>query len=466
MEGRHTNRKHTQRWTGLPLWRMHESTRKLLCRSVVFFCAFLPTACTVLWVIWAQTPFNAHYQAVAWQQRISHHLGLDVAVESAASLSPRIHRLRTVQWKHPETKQTIGTSAELLLTAYDLGCSIEMESLELAADELSGAMHWLHDQLLCRAATLPINSRIHIKKLRLLSGNLNHDFVDVQLDWKTGDQQSAIVLKAMPLADGATEKINIQIQRLHDRTEPRTQWHIQSGGNRLHSSLLAAFWLQASKLGNDAGYIGEIQAEVSQNQSVWRLDGRIENLSFDEVTRSLPQNLAGKGTISSLRATIRNAHLVQAAGEVAIVGGGSLPKKWLVQASEIFGLRLREEFFNTSSTLVYFDEFLCSFDWDVAGLALRGGMTQQVGPDKMVIPGIIASDGNGPAFADAGVAPELLPRANSFQVLQWLTSLPHGNTDTQTIMRQQELAITLGRHLPYPALPPKPTTPMTYQARQ
>jgi hypothetical protein len=466
MEGRHTARKQTNRLAGLPQWRMHESARKLLCRCLVFFCGFLPTAFTLLWVVWAQTPFSAHYQAVEWQQQISNQLGLDVEVESAVSLSPRLYRLRAMQWKHPETKQRIGLANEVLLTAYDQGCSIEVDSLELVADELSGAMHWIHDQLLCRAATLPINSRIHIQKLRLIQGDRNHDFADVQLDWKTGEQQSAIVMKALPLMGEATEKISVQIQRLHDRTEPRTHWHIQSGGNRLESSLLAAFWWQASKLGVDAGYVGELQAEVSQRQSVWRLDGRIENLSFDELTRSLPQNLAGKGSITSLRATIRNEHLVQASGEVAIVGGGSLPRQWLVQASEIFGLRLREEFHNTGSTLIHFDQFLCTFDWDMAGLALRGGMTNRIGPENMVITGVIAADGNGPAFADAGVAPELLPRANSYQVLQWLTAFPTANPDSQSVMQQQELAVTLGRHLPYPALPNRTTAPTAYQARQ
>jgi hypothetical protein len=127
---------------------------------------------------------------------------------------------------------------------------------------------------------------------------------------------------------------------------------------------------------------------------------------------------------------------------------------------------LREEFHNTGSTLIHFDQFLCTFDWDMAGLALRGGMTNRIGPESMVITGVIAADGNGPAFADAGVAPELLPRANSYQVLQWLTAFPTANPDSQSVMQQQELAVTLGRHLPYPALPNRTTTPTAYQARQ
>jgi len=465
MEGRHTSRKQTNRLAGLPLWRMHESSRKLLCRSLVFLCAFLPTSFTILWAIWAQTPFYAYHQAALWQHRIGHQLGLDVEVETAVSLSPRLVRLRQMQWKHPETKQVIGRADEVLLTAYDQGCSIEIESLELAADELSGAIGWLHNQLLCRAATLPINSRIHIAELHLIQGEIRHDFLDVQLDWKTGAQQSAIVFKALPLAGKATEKLSVQVQRVHDRNEPCTYWHIQSGGNRLESSLLAVFWTDASRLGLDAAYIGEIQAEVSQRHSVWRLDGRIENLSFDELTRSLPQNLAGRGTVAALRATIRDEHLVQASGEVAIVGGGSLPRQWLVEASSIFGLRLREEFINAGPTFVHFDQFLCTFDWDLAGLAIRGGMSNRLGPQGDVILGIVATDGNGPVFADAGDAPELLPRANSYQVLRWLTFLPTAQQDSQSMLKQQELALALGRHLPYPPLPNHPA-PAVYQARQ
>lgn len=466
MEGRHSARKQTNRLAGLPQWRMHESARKLLCRTLVFFGAFLPTILTLLWVIWAQTPFCAYYQASIWQQRISHQLGLDVEVDSAAAQSPRIYQIQAMRWKHPETKQVIGTAHGVLLTVYDQGCSIELQRLDLTAEEMAGAMNWLHDQLLCRAATLPINSRIHIADLRIVHGQHEQQFADVQLDWKTGDQQSAIVLKALPKSSEAAEKVVVQIQRFHDRSEPRTQWNIQSNSNRLESSLLAAFWPQASKLGADAAYIGDIQAEVSQRISVWRIDGRIENLSFDELTRGLPQNLAGKGSIQSFRATIRNEHLVQASGEVAINGGGSMPRQWLVQAQSIFGLRLREEFQSTGSTLIHFDQFLCSFDLDLAGLALRGGMTSRMGPDNMQISGIIAADGNGPAFADAGVAPELLPRANSYQVLQWLTSLPNANPDPQAVMWQQELAISLGRHLPYPALPTNSNSSTTYQARQ
>lgn len=465
MEGRHSARKQSNRLAGLALWRMHESLRKLLCRAAVLLGAVLPTLFTVIWVLWSQTPFCTHYQAAYWQQQISHELGLQVEVQAAISLSPRRYRLRSIEWKHPETQQRIGFADEVCLTPYDQGYLVEIKNLDIEADELTRAMDWLHAHLLCRSSTEPRYYRIETKQMRLGQGTLIHSFEDVSLEYKTAEQESAIALKARPMSAELTEKIQWKIERFHDRAEPYTKWQIHSGGNRLSSSLLAAFWLPAAKLGMDAGFIGELQGETSQRNSVCTLDGRIENLSFDELTRSLPQNLAGKGTLGSLRATIRNEHLVQASGEISIVGGGSLPRQWLVQASYLFGLRLRSEFFEPTSTLVHFDQFLCSFDWDKMGLTLRGGMTSRLEAEKLVIAGVMAADANGPAFTDAGVAPELMPRANSHQVLQWLTSSPAANGGIQSL-EQQELVHALGRYLPFPAVPSTPTVPEAYQARQ
>jgi len=465
MEGRHSARKQSNRLAGLALWRMHESLRKLLCRTAVLFGALLPTLLTLMWVLWSQTPFCSHYQAAYWQQRISHELGLQVEVQAAVSLSPRRYRLRSIQWKHPETHQRIGSADEIFLTPYDQGYLVEIKNLDLEADELTRAMDWLHARLLCRSSTEPRYYRVEMRQVRLGQGATIHSFEDVSLEYKTAAQQSAIALKARPLSTESDEKIQLTMERNHDRDEPYTKWNIHSGGNRLNSSLLAAFWLPAAKLGMDAGFIGELQGETSQRNSVCTLDGRIENLSFDELTRSLPQNLAGKGTLGSLRATIRNEHLVQASGEVSIVGGGSLPRQWLVQASYLFGLRLRSEFFEPTSTLIHFDQFLCSFDWDTIGLTLRGGMTSRLEAENLVIAGVMAADANGPAFTDAGVAPELMPRANSHQVLQWLTSSPTENGGIRSL-DQQELVHALGRYLPFPTVTSTPTVPAAYQARQ
>jgi hypothetical protein len=444
---------------------MHESLRKFLCRAAVLLGALLPTLFTLIWVLWSQTPFSAHYQAAYWQQQIAQELGLQVEVQAAVSLSPRRYRLRSIEWKHPETQQRIGLADEVYLTPYDQGYLVEIKSLDLEADELTRAMEWLHAHLLCRAATAPKYYRIELQQLRLGQGAIIHSFEDVSLEYKTAAQESAMALRARPMSTELAEKIQLKMERIHDRNEPYTKWNVHSGGNRLSSSLLAAFWFPAAKLGMDAGFIGEIQGEASQRNSVCTVDGRIENLSFDELTRSLPQNLAGKGTLGSLRATIRNEHLVQASGEISIVGGGSLPRQWLVQASYLFGLRLRSEFFEPTSTLVHFDQFLCSFDWDTLGLALRGGMTSRLEAENLVVGGVMAADANGPAFTDAGVAPELLPRANSHQVLQWLTSVPTATGGIQSL-EQQELVHALGRYLPFPAVPNASTVPAAYQARQ
>jgi hypothetical protein len=467
MEGRQTTRKSTNRLAGLPQWRMHESSRKLLCRALVFCCAVLPTFATLAWVVWSQTPFNAYWQAAHWQGRLEQQLGVDVRLETAVSLSPRLHRLRAMTWLHPETKSTIGTADEVWVTTYDQGCQIEIKTLDLATDELATAISWLHDQLLCRAGTVAINSRITIAKLRLNYGDVFSEFQDVQLDWKTGEQQSVVILKAKPATVESVERIHVQVVRLHDRVEPKTEWQIKSGGNPLHASLLSAVWTQAARLGINAAYVGDINAEISQRQSVWRIDGRVEQVSFDELTRALPQGLAGNGRIDSFRATVRNGQLVQASGELSIMGGGSLNRQWLVNAGRIFGLRLREELHGPGPTFVHFDQLHAIFDWDLTGLVLRGGMTSRLGENsENVVTGVVATDGNGPAFADAGVAPELFPRANSYQVLYWLTSLPNANEETPFSAVQQELALALGKHLPYPVPAPQSPASTTYQARQ
>lgn len=465
MDGRQAGKRTTNRAKVLPEWRLHESTRKLICRALILFCVFLPTSITLMITLWNQTPWSSSWRADRWERQVSEATGWTVSIDKALALSPREYQLTGIRWRHPETDNEIGYSDIAWLTRYEQSWVLRLQAIEVHVDQLAELTGWLHDRLLCKRPSQPFRFMVQIDQLRLLKSDSSDDFKQLDLDWQADTQQSVVSLTALPETVDAAEKVLLKVVRMHDASGPKTQWLFQSNGNPLGAGLLSSIWPEAARLGANASFVGDIRAERSKQDSVWSIDGSLEMISLDELTRLLPQGLAGTGRIGGLRATVRNQQLVQASGELFITGGGSLHREWLISATQILRLRLREGLADSAATFVHFDQLNCQFDWDKEGLRIHGGLSGlSQDPRVANIEGLLAVDSLGALFADSGVPEESLPRATSLQVIQWLTTSP--SNSSAGLNQSHELANILGRFLPYPAPQSPPGSAELLQARQ
>jgi hypothetical protein len=444
---------------------LHESTRKLICRALILFCVFLPTTITLICTLWNQTPWSSAWRADRWERQVSEATGWSVSIDKAIALSPRQYQLTGIRWRHPETDSKIGSSDIAWLTQYEQGWVLRLQTIEVQVDQLADLTQWLHDRLLCKRPSQAFRLLVQIDQLSLLRAEQAESFKQLDLDWQADAQQSVALLTALPENVDAAEKVSLKAVRLHDASGPKTQWLFQSNGNPCGVGLLASIWPETARLGANASFVGDIRAERSKQNTVWSIDGSLEMISLDELTRLLPQGLAGTGRIGMLRATVRNQQLVQASGELSIAGGGSLHREWLISATQILGLRLREGLADSAATFVHFDQLNCQFDWDKDGLRIHGGLSGlSQDPRVANIQGLLAVDSLGPLFADSGVPEENLPRASSLQVIEWLTTSP--SNANATLVQSHELANILGRFLPYPSPQPTSGSQELLQARQ
>lgn len=469
MEGKLTSKKQNIRKAVLPQWRFHESTRKLVCRALVFFLGLLPTLFTITWCSLSFIPFYQQWQGNTWQERLEQQLGFDIEVFQAQSLSPRQVQLRKLELFDPETHEAIASIDSVLLTRFDDGWEMQVGILELQASELFSSTKQLHDRLLCIPRKNGILVRLSIDQLRIHNDNgSENSFSELQLEWSSQQNESLLTVRAYHKGDKKlSDKVLVRATRSHEPSQPRTQWLFRSGSSEISATLLSAIWPGAARLGENACFNGDLRAEVGEESTTLSVDGRLDRVSLDELTRKLPQGLAGSGRIDAFRATVRDQQLVQASGQLTVAGGGSLHRTWLLRAGSILGLRLRDGLYTKGPTFVHFDQLVCQFDWDRDGLQLQGRLPPiQISASEKPIAGVMAIDGLGPLFADADTEPQQLPRANSWQVVQWLTEISDATATPSQVMAAQELAVQLGRHLPSPA-PPRPALASPeLQARQ
>ncbi|MEY4567495.1 MAG: hypothetical protein RLY14_2465 [Planctomycetota bacterium] len=458
MDGTLTSKKQNSRKAVLPQWRLHESTRKLACRALVLFFGLLPTLLTLIWCGLSFLPLYRQWQGNTWQKTLEQQLGFDIEIFQALSLGPRQVQLQNLELFNPETHQAIASIDSVLLTRFDDGWEMQVGTVELQSSEFLSSAKQLHDRLLCVPREDGILLRLNIDQLRIQTEIASPQvFSEFQVEWSSHQNESLLSVRAYHNGDKKlSDKVLVRATRSHESSRPRTQWLFRSGSSEISATLLSAIWPGAARLGENACFNGDVRAEIGDESMTFSVDGRLDRVSLDELTRKLPQGLAGSGRIDAFRATVRDHQLVQASGQLTVAGGGSLHRTWLLRAGSMLGLRLRDGLYTKGPTFVHFDQMVCQFDWDRDGLQLQGRLPPiELAASEKPISGVIAIDGLGPLFADAGTEPQQIPRANSWQVVQWLTEVPDAAATPSQVMAAQEVAVRLGRHLPSPA-PPRP----------
>lgn len=130
--------------------RLHESTRRSLCRLAFILLGLLPLAVCAGMSVLTLLPGYARWQAAHWERALSQRVGLTIRVAQSQSLSPLHYRLENIELLHPETLLKVGSIDAMDLQHRSGSWSIRVSSAKFNFQQLAESCRAVHDWYVCR----------------------------------------------------------------------------------------------------------------------------------------------------------------------------------------------------------------------------------------------------------------------------------------------------------------------------
>jgi hypothetical protein len=360
-----------------PRHRLHESTRRAICRALFLFVGLAPLVGSVAWGFLRRAPGH-----VTWyEERIAALAGVPVKLRAVEHPRPGVYVLHDLRLLDPETKRTLATVRRLDVATAATGLHMAAPEVELAAGALPVLAAWTDARLRALSGAPPRLDTISIERLAATHGDRRLELVRVAAGLDTTKSQPEAGAAFSPPEDeaGASDARRpfIVVRRVRSDAAARHELKLSTRSAGLDLAWFAAWIPGAAEFGAAARFQGGLLAGIDDH-GVWRADladARFVGLDLEPLVARHGQHWSGPVDLELSHATIENGRLVQARG--AVVGGpGRLGDELRLRAMQSLGLRspgtsgpLGHEF---DAQLPY-DHLAFEFALDGERLILAGG---------------------------------------------------------------------------------------------
>ncbi len=131
------------------------------------------------------------------------------------------------------------------------------------------------------------------------------------------------------------------------------------------------FFPSASELGPNVAFRGSF--EWLQDTKIWnaKLAGRLEDVSWGQLTSTLPYELTGRGHIDMQNAFVADGRIMSMQGTIT-AQSGRINRDWLQLSQEWLGLGVDPDVLRQSIATVPFEAMRVGFQLDGNGIYLQG----------------------------------------------------------------------------------------------
>ena len=109
---------------------MHDRTRRLLCRLGFLLLCVLPTLAVAAWASVVCSPAYVAARRVAWETRLSHHLGLSVQLQGVRNPTRGVTVLEGLVLSDPETEACVARVRQIEMGYHFLESRIAPSTLQ------------------------------------------------------------------------------------------------------------------------------------------------------------------------------------------------------------------------------------------------------------------------------------------------------------------------------------------------
>ncbi len=247
-----------------------ESVQRLLCRAGFLLFAVGPTLIILGSWLWSIMPWTEYWTLHSWEHSISLSIGADVDIQSVQNYAPNQYRLHDVTLKHPETGNAIATIPSIEFQRGQSNWHLRFYSPSVELDQALILVRAIHQRYLCQPNLAFPTTTCSLRGLTLTSASTVMEPIYFESRFQC-DQEKSLLQARFDLAkNDGSQPASFAIERLHQTIVPRTSWSLETQGVEIPSSVLAAFQSQASHLGPDASFRGDIRWE--QDELNWRAE--------------------------------------------------------------------------------------------------------------------------------------------------------------------------------------------------
>ena len=462
------------------MFRLHDNTRRRICRAVFLLLCVVPTAGVSVWCARRHLPGVAAAEA----QRLERELGLGVSLAGLRYLRPGRVLYEGLELADPETGRPLlrcraleadwqqftdregRPRASLVLIASQPEIEAAAAHPQVGARQVGAPLGELLDRVLRRATILrmvPGGSRTDVRlaagqlTLRAADGSQTLSGLRGSIESFAGGTQAEASFRLAGIE--TPQPIRIRIVRNRQITPPATGFELDTGGGAVPCGLLAVGLPLLERLGPRSrlrGYIWASQTGDNQTSTGWEGEfaGQVYDVDLDDlVTGHFPHKLGGVAQVTVQSARFRRQRLEEASGTL-VAGPGVISRSLIDAAVEQLGL-VRGVEPQTPGELVPYEQLAAGFLIDARGLRLQGGCSGAGHRSEALVAGTILADRQGPLLGEPVVQPQ--------PVVALVRTLVPASQHQVPATRQTDWLIG---HLPVPqVVPPADARPEQPQAR-
>jgi hypothetical protein len=339
---------------GTRMFRLHEKTRRRICRAAFVLLCLVPTAGVLGWCAKRHLPGVARTEA----RRLTRELGLNVSLGGLTYLRPGAVLYEGLELTDPETgklvlrcrvlkadrRQTTDQQgrpkASLVLIAF------EPEVEATAVDRLKELL----ERMLRRPTILGMVSGGSPAEVRLAADQLTLRAADgpqtlTELQGKVESFPGACQAEASFRLAGidASQPIRIRVVRNRQTTPPLTGFELDTGGGAVPCGLLARGLPLLEELGPRSRLCGYLWAKHTGDGWDGQFAGQVLDVELDDlVTGHFPHKLSGLAQVTVQSARFHRQRLEEAMGTL-VAGPGVISRSLIDAAVEQLGLVRGEE---------------------------------------------------------------------------------------------------------------------------
>ncbi len=439
------------------MFRLHENTRRRICRAAFFLLCVLPTAGVSVWCARRHLPGVAGAEA----RELQRELGLDVSLEGLRHLRPGGVLYEGLELSDPETGRLV-LRCRVLEADWEQttdGQGRRRASLVLIASqpEIEAAavdqLRELLGRMLRRRTGRPqMDVRLAAGQLTLRSAGGSQTLTELEGSIESFPDGTRSEASFRLAGIDTPQPIRIRVVRNRQTTPPASAFELDTGGGAVPCDLLAMGLPCLERFGPRSrfrGYIWVNQTGDGRTTAHWagELAGQVFDLDLDDlVTGHFPHKLSGTAQVTVHSARFRGDRLEEAAGTLT-AGPGVISRSLIDAAVEQLGLARGAEP-EAPGDLVPYGQLALAFLIDSRGLQLQGGCSASA-------PGAILVDRQGRLLSQPTLQPQ--------PVVALVRMLVPASRHQVPATRQTDWLIGL---LPIPEIvPPEDAQPAIPQAR-
>ncbi len=375
---------------------MHESTRRLVCRSVFVLFCLLPTFGVAIWVGVIRSSVYQSMRCAGWQRELSRQWGLDVTLRAVSHPRRGVTLLDGIRLTDPETGAPIAEIRQIEIRDHRDQSVVVAAQPEVQGDQIGRLWEAFHERFLRSGSELARSALVHAGELTIHRTDKARSttLTEVRCLISRAAEGPQASFEFRDVALQMAEPARVRVTRNRQISPPVTRWELDTRGTPLPCSLLAEHLQALRWLGDETTFQGSI--DVVQARGGWQgeLAGRFQSVDLDRlVTDRYDHKLSGTAEVLLRRARFQDGKLSDAAGDVSCEGG-VVSRSLLARADKTLGVAADTRVRALEADMLWrFRQLKFGFEITSQGLQIVGHC-QQAGE------GVVMTDEYGPLLTD------------------------------------------------------------------